>query len=247
MPVIVLLRHGVSSANTAGTLAGRAPGVSLTDHGVSALRETLRMLPQHHFSRLLHSPLMRCVQTAQIAAETVDVDSVSVAEDLIELDYGEWTGRSLQDLGSEELWKTVVEQASQARFPGGESIAEAADRAVSRVRSVVAELRTEEQRADAQRAEEHTGQEQAAEKQPGQGDGVPTGPQWAMLVSHGDIIKAIIADSLAMPLDDFQRISVAPGSFTVIDFSGPRPVLTAMSITAAGLSEGNAPGGGGLR
>ena len=64
---------------------------------------------------------------------------------------------------------------------------------------------------------------------------------------HGDIIKALIADALAMPLDDFQRVSVAPGSFTVIDYSGPRPVLSAMSITAAGLAEGNTPGGGGLR
>lgn len=234
MPVIVLLRHGVSSANTAGILAGRAPGVSLTDQGVSALRDTLRMLPQQRFARLLHSPLLRCEQTAQIAASTVSADSVAAADDLIELDYGEWTGRSLKELGSEELWKTVIEEASQARFPGGESIAEAAERAVSRVRTVVDELRTEELREADQRK---------------QSDDDREGPvrRWAMLVSHGDIIKAIIADALAMPLDDFQRISVAPGSFTVIDFSGPRPVLTAMSVTAAGLAEGGVPGGGGLR
>ncbi|MCF2571397.1 histidine phosphatase family protein [Brevibacterium sp. UCMA 11754] len=234
MPVIVLLRHGVSSANTAGILAGRAPGVSLTDQGVSALRNTLQMLPHRHFSRLLHSPLMRCEQTAQIAASAVTADSVAAVDDLIELDYGEWTGRSLKELGGEELWKTVVESASQARFPGGESIAEAADRAVSQVRTVVDELRTEERSDEEERSHGIEDREGRAER-------------WAMLVSHGDIIKAIIADALAMPLDDFQRISVAPGSFTVIDFSGPRPVLTAMSVTAAGLSEGSEPGGGGLR
>lgn len=234
MPVIVLLRHGVSSANTAGILAGRGPGVSLTDQGVSALRDTLRMLPQQHFARLLHSPLLRCEETAQIAASTVSVDSVAAVDDLIELDYGNWTGRSLKELGSEELWKTVIEHASQARFPGGESIAEAAERAVSRVRTVVDELRAEER--------------EDADERKRSGDN-REGPdsRWAMLVSHGDIIKAIIADALAMPLDDFQRISVAPGSFTVIDFSGPRPVLTAMSVTAGGLSEGSTPGGGGLR
>lgn len=234
MPVIVLLRHGVSSANTAGILAGRAPGVSLTDQGVSALRNTLRMLPQQRFSRLLHSPLLRCEQTAQIAASTIAADSVAAVDDLIELDYGEWTGRSLKELGSEELWKTVLERASQARFPGGESIAEAADRAVSRVRTVVDELRTEERNEEEQR-------NRSGDDREGKGS------RWAMLVSHGDIIKAIIADALGMPLDDFQRISVAPGSFTVIDFSGPQPVLTAMSVTAAGLSEGSTPGGGGLR
>lgn len=164
----------------------------------------------------------------------MSADSVAAVDDLIELDYGEWTGRSLKELGSEELWKTVIEKASQARFPGGESIAEAAERAVSCVRTVVEELRTEELREADHREQSEDDRE---------------GPvrRWAMLVSHGDIIKAIIADALAMPLDDFQRLSVAPGSFTVIDFSGPRPVLTAMSVTAAGLSEGSVPGGGGLR
>lgn len=236
MPVIVLLRHGLSSANTAGILAGRSPGVSLTDQGVSALEATLAMLPQRKFSRMLHSPLQRCEQTAQIAATAAEFDSIEVDENIIELDYGDWTGRALKDLGSEALWKTVLEQASQARFPGGESIAEAADRAVARVRTVVDELRADELRAEEQRSVENE-----------TSDANPGDSKWAMLVSHGDIIKAIIADALGMPLDDFQRISVAPGSFTVIDFSGPRPVLTAMSVTAAGLSEGSTPGGGGLR
>ncbi|RAD79431.1 phosphoglycerate mutase, partial [Burkholderia multivorans] len=54
------------------------------------------------------------------------------------------------------------------------------------------------------------------------------------------------ADALGMPLDDFQRLSVAPGSFTVIDYTGRMPVMTAMSITAAGLSVSGVPGGGGL-
>jgi broad specificity phosphatase PhoE len=67
MPVIVLLRHGVSSANTAGILAGRAPGVSLTEEGAVALEANLGLLPRRRFSRLLHSPLQRCVQTAEIA------------------------------------------------------------------------------------------------------------------------------------------------------------------------------------
>src|SRR5699024_10537665 len=64
---------------------------------------------------------------------------------------------------------------------------------------------------------------------------------------HGDIIKSIIAAALGMPLDEFQRLSVAPGSFTVIDYSGARPVLAAMSVTAAGLAQSSTVGGGGLR
>ena len=220
MPVIVLLRHGLSSANSSGILAGRAPGVFLTEEGVSALEANLQLLPNRSFTRLLHSPLERCVQTAEIARQVADFGSVDVDRAVIELDYGDWTGRSLKDLGQEPLWATVIERASQARFPGGESIAEAAGRSVGRVRGLVAQMREEEP--------EET-------------------RQWAMIVSHGDIIKAVIADALGMPLDDFQRLSVAPGSFTVIDYSGPRPVLAAMSVTAAGLAQSAAVGGGGLR
>ncbi|WP_152346424.1 histidine phosphatase family protein [Brevibacterium sp. CFH 10365] len=237
MPVIVLLRHGLSSANVSGILAGRAPGVSLTDEGVRALRANLRLLPHRHFAHLLHSPLQRCEQTATIATEAAEFEHIDVDEDIIELDYGEWTGRALTELGEEPLWKTVVKSASQARFPGGESIAEAADRSTARVRELVAQLR-EEERADA---------EGGATAEPVADAGKPVPPRWAMVVSHGDIIKAIIADALGMPLDDFQRLSVAPGSFTVIDHSGAEPVLAAMSVTAAGLAQSAAVGGGGMR
>lgn len=236
MPVIVLLRHGLSSANTAGILAGRAPGVSLTEDGVRALEDTLRMLPRSDFSRLLHSPLTRCAETAAIAARFAGFGTTEVAEDFIELDYGDWTGRRLEDLVTTPEWETVAQRASQMRFPGGESIAEAADRAVAGVAGLVAELRAVEEakREAAQASAEEAGKDGGDLR------------EWAMVVSHGDIIKAIIADALGMPLDDFQRLSVAPGSFTVIDYTGRVPVMTAMSITAAGLSVSGVPGGGGL-
>lgn len=236
MPVIVLLRHGLSSANTAGILAGRAPGVSLTEDGVRALEDTLRMLPRSDFSRLLHSPLTRCAETAAIASRFAGFGTTEVAEDFIELDYGDWTGRRLEDLVTTPEWETVAQRASQMRFPGGESIAEAADRAVAGVAGLVAELRAVEEakREAAQASAEEAGKDGGDLR------------EWAMVVSHGDIIKAIIADALGMPLDDFQRLSVAPGSFTVIDYTGRVPVMTAMSITAAGLSVSGVPGGGGL-
>lgn len=244
MPVIVLLRHGLSSANTAGILAGRAPGVSLTEDGVRALEDTLRMLPRTDFSRLLHSPLTRCAETAAIATRFAEFGTTEVAEDFVELDYGDWTGRRLEDLVATPEWETVAQRASEMRFPGGESIAEAAERAVGGVAGLVAELRAVE---EAKREAAKASAEDAAKA--GGGDAAKDGAdirEWAMIVSHGDIIKAVIADALGMPLDDFQRLSVAPGSFTVIDFTGRVPVMTAMSITAAGLSVSGVPGGGGL-
>lgn len=242
MPVIVLLRHGLSSANTAGILAGRTPGVSLTEDGTRALEATLRLLPHTSFARLIHSPLLRCVQTAEIAQRHIEVTETRIGEEFVELDYGDWTGRSLADLVTTPDWKTVTERASAMRFPAGEAIAEAADRAVSGVRFLVGELRELERREQAAERPEPADAPGTAESAAGE----KPKPAWGMIVSHGDIIKAIIAEALGMPLDDFQRLAVAPGSFTIIDWSGPFPVLTAMSVTAAGLAEAGVPGGGGL-
>lgn len=45
-------------------------------------------------------------------------------------------------------------------------------------------------------------------------------------VSHADVIKALVAFYLALPLDNFQRLHVAPASVTVLALSpGGRPLL----------------------
>ena len=44
-------------------------------------------------------------------------------------------------------------------------------------------------------------------------------------VSHGDVIKAIVADALGLHLDQFQRISVDPGSVSVVSYTKLRPFL----------------------
>lgn len=56
------------------------------------------------------------------------------------------------------------------------------------------------------------------------------GPEGIWLAcTHGDIIKAIVADALGMHLDSFQRIHVAPGSLTVIKYTPVRPFLMRLS------------------
>ena len=54
---------------------------------------------------------------------------------------------------------------------------------------------------------------------------------WAA-VSHGDLIKAILADALGMHLDSFQRIVVDPASISIVRYTAARPyVITANSTT----------------
>lgn len=58
-----------------------------------------------------------------------------------------------------------------------------------------------------------------------------------VIVSHGDVIKSLIAYSLNIKLDDFQRIVVDPASVTIIDFSGSIPRVIALNDSQSNFSE----------
>jgi 2,3-bisphosphoglycerate-dependent phosphoglycerate mutase len=125
---------------------------------------------------------------------------------LMECDYGEWTGQEIKRLAKEKLWHTVQVQPSGARFPGGESLQEMSSRVVAAVRNRDAAL------------EDQVGEHAV----------------W-LAVSHGDPIKAILADALGMHLDAFQRISVDPGSLSVIRYTPHRAFVLTMNSSAGSL------------
>lgn len=118
MTKVVLIRHGRSTANAAGVLAGRAPGVRLDDIGraqAEALRQTLRGVP---VAGAYTSPIERCVETAALAG----FPDAEVLDGISECDYGEWTGAKLDELSSREVWADVQARPSVVAFPGGESM-----------------------------------------------------------------------------------------------------------------------------
>ncbi len=53
-----------------------------------------------------------------------------------------------------------------------------------------------------------------------------------LVCSHGDVLKAILADALGMHLDGFQRINVAPASLSVVRYSALRPIVERINDTA---------------
>ncbi|GGL93200.1 MSMEG_4193 family putative phosphomutase [Nakamurella endophytica] len=191
MATVVLLRHGRSSANVAGVLAGRSAGVELDDTGREQARRVTDRLSSVTFDALYSSPLTRCRQTLEPLAAATGL-AVQVDDRFAEVDYGDWTGRTLSDLASEPLWRTVQAHPSAAVFPGGEGLADVSARAVTAVRSLAA----------------------AAGE-----DGV------LLVCSHGDVIKAVLADALGLHLDGFQRIVVSPASLSVIRYTPLRPFV----------------------
>lgn len=132
---VVLVRHGRSTANTSGILAGRTPGVHLDDHGRGQAAAVAARLAGTRFDRLLSSPLERCLQTVTAFAALTGLQ-VEVDERLAEVDYGDWAGRPLKELAAEPLWRTVQQHASAAVFPAGESLAAVSARAAAAIRDV---------------------------------------------------------------------------------------------------------------
>ena len=207
MTTVLLVRHGRTGANTAGVLAGRAPGVELDEVGVKQATEVGLRLAPVPLRLIACSPLRRCRETVQgLQAARPEPCPVAVDDGLVECEYGEWSGRTLKELSREKLWATVQQQPSAVRFPGGESLTEMSARAVGTIREWDSRL-TEEHGTDA---------------------------VWAA-VSHADVIKAVLADALGVHLDGFQRIFVDPASVSIVRYTAQRPYVLTMNSSTADL------------
>ncbi|KRV50236.1 phosphoglycerate mutase [Wenjunlia vitaminophila] len=231
MPTVLLVRHGRSTANTSGALAGWSPGVTLDERGreqAVALAARVATLP---LAAVVSSPLQRCQQTLEPLLRARPEVELHTDERVGECRYGDWTGRKISELVEEPLWGTVQQYPSRAVFPGpeGESLRQMQTRAVDAVREWN------------DRVERDHGAD-------------------ALLVvcSHGDIIKSVVADALGMHLDLFQRIAVDPCSVTAIRYTAARPFLLRLGDTGdlnglaprpvepdSGPAEGDAVVGGG--
>ena len=206
MAIVLLLRHGHSTANEQGVLAGWTPGVGLTDRGREQADAVAQRLHSLTIARAVTSPLQRCAETAAIALAGLEVDT---DDRLGECHYGAWTGLQLAEAATDDLWRVVQDDPGSARFPShevfrAESLREMADRVVGAVRALDAEV-------------------EAAHG---------TDAVW-VAVSHGDPIKAVVAEAVGAGLSGLQRVRVDPGSVSAVQITPSRMVLLA-SNTAQG-------------
>ena len=204
MSTVLLIRHGRSTANTGGVLAGHSPGVLLDDVGQQQADALAERLTGLELVAAVSSPLERCMETAQRALVGRDLP-IRVDERIIECRYGDWTGKELKELTDDPMWKVVQRHPSAAVFPGneGESLRDVQNRAVEAIRSLNDEL--------GERA------------------------VYAVF-SHGDVIKAILADALGLHLDQFQRIVVNPCSVSVVTYTPERPFVHRMNDVSGPLA-----------
>jgi broad specificity phosphatase PhoE len=178
----LLIRHALCDP-VGISIAGRTAGVHLNDAGrrqAAALAGRLGRLP---VAAIRSSPLERAIETAQPLAAAL---GLRVVEDtrLNEVDFGEWTGRTLAELDGLPEWRDFNERRSSTRIPGGETIAEVVSRSLATLEQV-------------RRTPELTG-------------------RLVALVSHGDVLRSLVAHCIGMNPNAIHRIEIAPASVSIL-------------------------------
>ncbi len=99
MGSIIFLRHGQAKNNTERVLAGRTPGVPLTEEGIDQAEKAAKFLEEMNISAIYSSPIERAKNTAEIVGKHNSID-VKIDDRLIELDMGKFTGKPYDEIFS---------------------------------------------------------------------------------------------------------------------------------------------------
>jgi probable phosphoglycerate mutase len=125
--MIIFLRHGQAENNTKKILAGRTPGINLTEEGKKQAEQAGKMLQSLNVSAIYSSPIDRAVQTAEIIKKHCNIE-FKTDDRLIELNMGQFTMMPYQEIfkkygnvflkfysGSEEVSENGVETFTEVK------------------------------------------------------------------------------------------------------------------------------------
>jgi broad specificity phosphatase PhoE len=135
LPVVYLARHGETAWSLTGQHTGRTD-LPLTERGEQNARALRERLIGLKFAKVLTSPLQRAARTCKLAGFGA---AAEVDPDLLEWNYGQYEGRTTAEIHAERPEWDLFRDGC----PGGESpdqVAARADRVVSRVRGVRADV-----------------------------------------------------------------------------------------------------------
>lgn len=134
MTTFLLIRHAVHSL-VGKSIVGRAPGVHLSAEGRTQAERLAERLADAPIRAVFSSPLERARETAQPLAERLGLP-VQVCAQITEVDYGDWTGRTLQELEGMPGWREYNTFRSGTRILNGELMLETQARMVSRMEAL---------------------------------------------------------------------------------------------------------------
>jgi len=204
---VLLIRHGLT-ATTGQVLTGWTPGVSLDDRGRAQATALAARLAPLPLAAIVSSPLERCRQTAEFIAAACNGHPVAVTEDPR---MGECRYGDWTGKPLAELEKDPLWPVVQAHPSAVTFPGPEGESMLQMQHRAVSAVREWNSRL---------------------------GKDATYLVcSHGDVIKAIVADSLGLHLDQYQRIQADPCSLTVIRYTPLRPFLLRMNDVGGGVDD----------
>src|SRR5206468_6060761 len=129
MTKFLLIRH--AATDTAGKkLTGRMTGVHLNEQGVKQAQRLAERLANIPIAAIYSSPLERAIETAEPVAKAHQLEII-IQQDFIEIDFGEWTNCSIEELRNNKQFQLFNTFRSVTRIPGGELTLETQARIVA--------------------------------------------------------------------------------------------------------------------
>jgi probable phosphomutase (TIGR03848 family) len=205
---LVLIRHAHSDANAAGILSGRLPNVHLSQKGLQQAANLADRLGYFPVSELRISPMERCFETIQPWLNSKVISQKPVIAPVIDSSLNEVDYGSWSGRKLSTLSKNKLWNIVQ----------EAPSRMYFPSGEGIAQVQA--------RAMSSV-HEMVSSKKKGS----------AVIVSHGDVIKSIVASALGMHLDEFQRIIIDPASVSVIDFNTVKPRIVLLNDVRAVVTD----------
>ena len=191
---LVLIRHAHSEANAAGILSGRLPNVHLSEKGIVQAEDLAVRLGEFPIANLRISPMERCFETISPWINSIVLPKYPKFEPMIDQELTE------VDYGAWSGKKLAV----LSRNKLWKTVQESPSRMYFPRGEGIAQMQS--------RAMKSVHEAVAT-----------SGKGSAVIVSHGDVIKSIVASALGMHLDEFQRIVIDPASISILDFTTTKP------------------------
>ena len=180
----MLVRHGETPWTRARRVIGRRP-VGLSDRGRAEARALVPLLAPLEPALIVTSPLVRARETAEIV-RTALARPLAVDDDLAELDFGTWEGRSYDELLADPAYLAFSRDPDRAPPPAGERGSDAHARALGAVgRALTA-----------------------------------TSGACVCLVTHGDLIRLLLAGFLGLERAAFRRLRIDTGGLSGVELTG---------------------------
>ena len=177
-----LIRHGSTDLMTR-ILCGRTPGIPLNAAGREQATALAGRLDR--VNAVVTSPVQRARETADILAAPQFL-TASPNDAFSEFLFGDWTGKSFEELHVNPLWEQFNQHRDRISAPGGESMLDVQTRAIAGLASIATQLDN----------------------------------QTVAIVSHADVIRAVLLWAAASAICNYARFTVDPASLSELLWDG---------------------------